>query len=97
MLYKCTTSYSHNGIKGCVSQTRCRASGTTIGIYHAVQAMLDDAGGPWVTFCENHGCLCNHESLARARRHAAYPEWCEDCQHEIRKREVAREMREARR
>jgi hypothetical protein len=79
MARKVTTLYMHNDIKGCVSQSRSRASGAVIGIYHAEQAALDPEGGPWVTVCEDHGCLCNHETLALAKQHAGWPEWCADC------------------
>lgn len=56
-----------------------QATGTLISIYKATEAGFDPAGGEWVTVCENHGAICNHETLAMARAHAPYGEWCEPC------------------
>lgn len=72
--------YSHAGLAGCVQRHRARQTGTLVGVYHAEQAGLDPDGGPWVTVCEDHGSVINHETLAQAKSHATDPEgWCEDC------------------
>jgi hypothetical protein len=50
-------------------------------VYEAEEAGLDPAGGRWVTVCEAHGFLVNHERLALARDFACEPEaWCDRCQ-----------------
>ena len=71
--------YCAEGLLGCVEQRRPRAGGF-VGLYNAVQADLDPDGGPWVTVCEIHGALANHETLAVARAMLSYPaNWCEEC------------------
>lgn len=73
--------YSHNGFAGCVQQRRNRQTGTLIGVYHGVQAGLeDDPECPWCTVCEDHGSIVSHPTLALAKAHASWPEWCSDCQ-----------------
>lgn len=65
---------------GCRQLRRSRSTGTVVGIYNAREAHLDEGGGAWVTVCEQHGAVCNHETLRLARDHAADPSgWCEDC------------------
>lgn len=55
-------------------------TGTRVGVYHAAEAGLDDAGGAWAVVCETHGSILNCATLADARRHAAGPlDWCDDC------------------
>lgn len=73
--------YSFKGLAGCVTQSKSRQTKTLVGVYHAEQAGLDtDPENPWVTVCEEHGCLVSHPTLEFARRNAADPtEWCEDC------------------
>ena len=37
-------------------------------------------GGRWITLCETHGNLVNHETRALARSWMAEPQtWCEEC------------------
>lgn len=48
-----------------------------------VAKAYDPAGGRWITTCETHGTICNHETLALATGHLPYGEWCEECQAEI--------------
>jgi hypothetical protein len=39
-----------------------------------------EKSGRWVTFCVDHGQLCEHETLRLARAHAAAPQgWCQEC------------------
>lgn len=64
---------------GCVQLRRSRKTGTLVGIYRASEAGLDDEGGAWVTVCEDHGTLCNHETRKLAEWHAPSVDWCEDC------------------
>ncbi len=73
--------YDHNGLAGCVEQRRNRITGFMVGVYHCVQAgMEDDPTIPWATVCEEHNMLVCHPTLALARSHAADPQgWCEDC------------------
>lgn len=78
--------YSYNGLLGCVSQHKNRTTGTVIAIYNAEQAQFDTSS-KWYTSCEDHNILYGHDSLAIARAHASYPEWCELCQELINKSE----------
>lgn len=72
--------YNHAGLAGCVEIRRARSTGTRVGVYHAEQAAIDPSGGRWVTVCETHSTLCNHDTLALARLHRSDPAgWCEDC------------------
>lgn len=59
--------------------TRNRRTGTRITVGRADVLDADADGGPWVTICDDHGSICNHDTLALARAHASHPEWCEDC------------------
>jgi hypothetical protein len=86
--------YDTDGIAGLVETRRCRASGTLVSVYHNVQAKLDcgctfmngrtdhdpEQHNPFSTVCEDHGNLVIHKTLALARSHMAWPEWCEECQ-----------------
>ena len=66
-------------LAGCRQLRRTR-QGAVVGVYHAGEAHLDDAGGSWVTVCEDHGVVVNHATLALARWHASDPiGWCEEC------------------
>lgn len=69
-----------NGLAGCVTQKIVRRTGTLVGIYVAAQADLDETSGPYVTVCEVHGNLVNHESAYLARYHMIDPTmWCAEC------------------
>ena len=75
-----TTEYCHSALAGCVDQRVSRQTGLKVGLYHAEQAGLDAGPGPWVTVCEEHGCIVSHATLQLARAHAADPlGWCEAC------------------
>jgi hypothetical protein len=38
-------------------------------------------GGRWVTYCDDHSYLLQHETIHQARSWMAWPqEWCEECQ-----------------
>ena len=59
---------------------RNRRTKTTVTLYHAEEAHLDPDGGPYVTVCEQHGNLVNHDTYALARDWMTAPEdWCPDC------------------
>lgn len=75
-----TPKYIKANYAGVLQARRSRATGTVVTIYLAEEAGLDPAGGDYVTVCEDHGTLCNHQSLTLARAHAPYVEWCEECQ-----------------
>jgi hypothetical protein len=51
-------------------------------LYDAKKAYLDEAGGKYVTVCEKHGALCNHETKALAMAHLPLGDWCEECQNQ---------------
>lgn len=75
-----TKTYNHAGRAGCVQLRRAQQTSTMVGIYHAEQAGMDPDGGAWVTICEEHSTLCNHDSLSLARSASSDPlGWCEDC------------------
>ena len=70
---------------GCVQLRRNRRTGTVVGIYLADEAGLCPEGGEFITVCEDHGFVCNHESMRLARDHATDPTmWCESCQEDVR-------------
>lgn len=74
-----SAEYIRERYAGVIESRNRRATGTVVTIYRAADAGLDSAGGDWATVCEDHGAICNHETLAMARAHAPYGEWCEDC------------------
>lgn len=65
---------------GLIESKKRRATRTVVSIYRAEEGGFDPDGGPYVTICEDHGTICNHRTLALARSHAPWAEWCEDCQ-----------------
>jgi len=77
-----TKAYNYNGLQGCVLQCKVRSTKTLVGVYHSIQAgMEDDPTAVWSTVCETHGNLVGHLSLGVAIDWVATPEvWCEDCQ-----------------
>jgi hypothetical protein len=61
---------------------RDQLTGSTISLHNTIHpdSGFDQAGGRWVTFCEEHGNLCNHPRLQDARGFLAAPwMWCERC------------------
>lgn len=72
--------YRAEGRDGCVSIRRSRLDKVKVGLYNAYQADFDGEGGPWVTVCEEHGTVCNHQTLTIAKNHQPRPsEWCHNC------------------
>lgn len=73
--------YGHNGLAGCVSQRKSRATGTLVGIYHAHQSGMEmDPDTPWCVVCEAHHTLVCVETLHAAQRTNDPTDFCEDCQ-----------------
>lgn len=66
---------------GLIQRRKSKKHGVLVSVYEAVKGGFDPDGGPFVTLCEEHGSLCNHETLSLALGHAPHCEWCEDCQH----------------
>lgn len=65
---------------GLIDYRKSRQSGTHVGLYRAEEAGLDPDGGQYVTVCEEHNTLVNHDTLSIARSHMPYPSgWCDDC------------------
>lgn len=64
---------------GLIQRRKSQAFGVVVSIYKAEEAGLDPCGGPYVTVCDAHGSLCNHETLREARAHAPHLNWCEEC------------------
>ena len=58
-----------------------RASGTKILIEEIEDPDAYEDGFKWQTLCLDHARICHWETLAQARMHAAWPEWCGPCQH----------------
>jgi hypothetical protein len=54
--------------------------GAWVSIYLAEAQGLDASGGKYVTVCEAHGTICNHETRAKAQSHVEAVDWCEECQ-----------------
>ena len=72
--------YRFNGLAGCVTQRVSRDTGTLVGVYHAIQAGLeDDPEIPWVSVCELHNTLVGHGTLALAMAFTNPRAWCDDC------------------
>ncbi len=57
------------------------ATGTVVTLYDTNHPdnIFDPAGGRWVVVCEDHGAICNFDTIAMARFHAPCVEWCEEC------------------
>lgn len=65
---------------GCVQLRRSRAAGVVVGVYRAADAGLDPDGGAWVTVCEEHHTIVNHDTRMLALSWAPRPdEWCDGC------------------
>lgn len=68
------------GGPGCLAMQKARSTGTRVALYDAELADLDPSGGKWVTSCEDHGTVCNHETKRLAQASLPYPfNWCEKC------------------
>lgn len=65
---------------GRVTTKKCRATGYKVTVARADDLDLCSEGGKWVTVCEEHGSICNHDTRKLADEHAAWPAWCEECQ-----------------
>lgn len=72
--------YAFNGLAGCVTQFRSRATKTLVGIYHGEQSGMEgDPESPFVSVCEAHNTLVGHGSLRLARLFRDPTNWCDDC------------------
>ena len=68
--------------------SKCRATGLPVTVGYAedlgIEVEEPEEGYPepanWYTVCEEHRTLCAHTTQTIARKHAVWPEWCEDCQ-----------------
>jgi hypothetical protein len=60
---------------------RHRLFDTWLCIYDAQHpdSVFDPTGGRWVTYCENHETLCNHQSFYLAVHFAQSTKLCEYC------------------
>ena len=68
-------------LAGFRSATVARSTGALVLVLDGDPAGLDTDGGRWYTLCDDHGFLCNHDTLALAKSWASCPEmFCEDCQ-----------------
>lgn len=77
---KAMKQYEYNGLSGCVTQFRSRATATLVGIYHGAQCgHEDDPEFPWLSVCEEHHTLVRHRTLASARLTRDPTEFCDDC------------------
>lgn len=64
------------------ARSRNRQTGAVYVLVEAEAQGFDPEGGPWVTLCERHSTVCNHETLALARSHLPTGDWCEECRDE---------------
>jgi hypothetical protein len=71
---------SHAGL---IESKRRRYTGTVVNIYRAEEALMDPAGGPYTCICQEHGTICNFQTLWMARHHAVVASWCEPCSLEV--------------
>ena len=64
-----------------IEERRVRLTGTVVAIYDTAHPdnVFDPDGGRYVVVCEDHGTLCNFESLRLARQHVPAVDWCEAC------------------
>lgn len=66
--------------EGEVHRARSRKTGTVVVVVDTRAApWLDPEGGRWVTLCDEHNTVCNHDTRALAMAHAPTVDWCEDC------------------
>lgn len=68
---------------GIIQRTLNREYDVWVSIYDATRSYFDPEGGRYVTVCDKHGSICNHETLYDAKRHAPGLEWCEECQENL--------------
>lgn len=73
--------YSFNNLAGCVTQFKSQATGTIVGVYHAVQSGMETADSDcrWISVCEKHNTLVCHSNLADALRTRDPREFCDEC------------------
>jgi hypothetical protein len=75
-----STLYGRDGRAGCVALWRAQDTGLQVGLYHGVQAgMEDDPSALWCTVCEEHGTLVGHATLTAARDTRSGSDFCEEC------------------
>lgn len=67
--------------QGEVKRSRSRRTGTTVVLFDTTKTdEFDPEGGRWVTICEEHSTVCNHETRKLAEYHMPVVDWCEECQ-----------------
>lgn len=64
---------------GLIQRQKSRKLGVWVSVYEAEKGGFDPDGGPYVTICEAHSTICNHNTLKLALAHAPHVEWCEEC------------------
>lgn len=65
---------------GLIQRRKSRELGVWVSVYDAEPGGFCADGGAYVTLCEEHGTICNHDTIKLALDHAPYVEWCEECQ-----------------
>lgn len=60
------------------SRRRARSTGTHVVLASpGLEACVEEG---WLTICEEHACVCSHETRELAEQWRAHPEdWCEVC------------------
>jgi len=77
-----STLYHHDDRLGCVELWTSRETGTPMGLYHGVQARMEqDPDALWVVVCEKHNTLVGHRTLTDARRTRSPMDFCDGCRH----------------
>lgn len=75
-----------------IQSRRARVTGTTVEVIDNRDGSFDTSDLPWITFCDDHGNYCSHDTRRLALDWAPRPDvWCETCQKEAKRR--ARAMR----
>lgn len=65
---------------GEVKRSRSRLTGTLVVLFDTNKTdEYDSDGGRWVTICDEHGTVCNHDTRKVAESHMPYVSWCEEC------------------
>jgi hypothetical protein len=71
--------YGCERYQGHIISRRARSTRTTVVLLHGPESGMTDY--PYLTLCDEHGGVCEHERRADALRFLSHPEeWCPICQ-----------------
>ena len=67
-----------------VADRRARSTGTRVQVIDNRDGSFEDGGLDWITFCDDHGNYCEHDTRKLAESFASVPEqWCSRCDYEL--------------